>query len=121
MLLRAAGRAGVSLRPARNRRCSGETIPMRCRFVFGVVVVACARLASADPLYTVKDLGLVPGGTSSAANAINASGVVVGASAISNGTHLFRYSQGTLQDLGTFPGAEDTTPLSINLGGQIVG
>ena len=90
--------------------------------VFGVsAVLACAGGASADPLYTVRDLGVLPGAAESEATAINASGVVVGASATADGVHGFRYNGGIIQDLGKFPGAQDTAPASINAGGQIAG
>jgi len=94
---------------------------MRRKWLCAGVITACARGVLADPLYTVRDLGLLPGATASEATAINASGVVLGVWSTSDGTRAFRYDEGVLQDLGPFPGALDTMPVSINAAGQIAG
>ncbi len=72
--------------------------------------------------YTVTDLGTLPGGHSSGAQAINASGQVTGFADQANDsiTDVFRYSQGTLTDLGTLGGTTGEGR-SINSSGQIAG
>ena len=69
----------------------------------------------------VTDLGTLGGSTSSAA-AVNASGQVVGQSALpgDSSTHAFLYSGGSLHDLGTLGGGFSTAT-GINTSGQVVG
>ena len=70
--------------------------------------------------YQVIDLGTV-GYVSSQANAINASGQIVGwATDSENHTHAFLYSNGVMQDLGTLGGV-NSAAVGINTLGQIVG
>lgn len=70
----------------------------------------------------IRDLGTLPGGDYSSAFAINASGIVVGASNTSTSMHAFSWTltQG-LSDLGTLPGANASSALAINNQGQIAG
>ena len=73
----------------------------------------------------MQDLGTLPGGMNSAANAINNSGQVVGYSGNSSSPeHAFLYSVGTMQDLGTLSGGSTSCANAINnIGniGQVVG
>ena len=71
---------------------------------------------------TVKDLGTLPGGTSSSAEGINASGQVVGSSDRGDGlVHAFLYSNGIMTDLGALPGGATSYATGINDNGQIAG
>jgi probable HAF family extracellular repeat protein len=72
-----------------------------------------ARLAGAEILYTLKDLG--PGG----GNAVNDSGQVAGSA---NG-HAFLSGPngGPLQDLGTLPGGTGSSGFAVNASGQVAG
>ncbi len=66
------------------------------------------------------DLGTL-GGAGSCANAINASGEVVGwADTASGDEHAFRYSDGKMIDLGTLGGASSSAD-AINASGEVVG
>ncbi len=68
----------------------------------------------------MRDMGTL-GGTQSTANAINASGQVVGyASTTAGAQHAFRYTDGAMQDLGTLGGAFSYAN-GINSAGQVVG
>jgi probable HAF family extracellular repeat protein len=77
--------------------------------------------SAASTTYTIKDLGTLPGFTSSAAQDVNDSGEVVGYSYTPNGAyHAFLYSGGQMQDLGTL-GQPGSQAYSINDSGQVVG
>ena len=113
------GLTGISLRPVAAYDIGA--IEMRRNWIIGGLAVAASlRAAAADPLYTVRDLGLLPGATSAAATAINDAGVVVGSSVAADSSHIFRFD-GTLQDLGQFPDSSITSAAAINSAGQIVG
>ncbi len=71
----------------------------------------------------MTDLGTL-GGSTSGANAINASGQITGV-AYTNGTsnydHAFLYSNGKMTDLGTLGGQNVSVGTGINDSGQVVG
>jgi probable HAF family extracellular repeat protein len=86
--------------------------------------------------YTITDLGVLPGYSSSYASAVNNSGQVAGqlVGVAQKGdvpysrSHAFLYSQGVMADIGTLAGAYDNYPIcynsyacGINGAGQIVG
>lgn len=84
-----------------------------------VLCTLCASSANSQP-YHLTDLGTL-GGTTSSANAINATGQIVGESTLSNDTaaHAFLFSAGHMTDLGTLGGNSAAT--AINATGDIVG
>jgi probable HAF family extracellular repeat protein len=92
---------------------------------FCAALVVCGlltigRTASAQTLYTVLDLGVLPGDLSSSANGLNDLGQVVGISQSAGGaTRGFVYSGGTIVDVGSLGG--DTYANAINAGGSIAG
>ena len=81
------------------------------------------RQLLAPGIYTVTDLGTLPGGTGSYATGINNSGQVVGYSNISGvGDHAFFYSGGAMADLGAMiSGRTYSQATGINDSGQVVG
>jgi probable HAF family extracellular repeat protein len=63
----------------------------------------------------MRDLGTLPGGSSSTANAISSSGEVTGNSDTANASfHAFLYSNGMMHDLGTLPGGTFSGGNGIN-------
>ncbi len=72
---------------------------------------------------TITDIGVLPGDELSSANAISASGQVVGVSEKNLGVpHAsFLYSNGQMTDLGTLPGFTTSSANGINSSGQVVG
>ena len=76
----------------------------------GAALVLCGLVGgihpvSAQTLYSILDLGVLPGDFSSAANGLNDSGQVVGISQSSAGaTHGFLYSGGNMTDVGSLGG-----------------
>lgn len=86
-------------------------------------VLASASLAPAEAIYTLTDLGTLPGGYVTVPMAINNSGQVVGyAAPTSSGyDHAFLWTaSGGMQDLGTF-GGTSSRAYGINSIGQVVG
>ena len=65
----------------------------------------------------VRDLGTLPGDTSSEASAINNNGDVVGYSKGLRGIHAFLWTKAAgMQDLGVLPGGNTSRALGINEG-----
>jgi probable HAF family extracellular repeat protein len=71
----------------------------------------------------VTDLGVLPGGTTSEANAINDSGDVVGAGTTARGvTHAIFWRVGARpRDIGTLRGRRDSRARDVNRRGDVVG
>jgi probable HAF family extracellular repeat protein len=70
---------------------------------------------------TMTDLGTLSGGSQSGANAINATGEIVGWSNSANGTHAVAWIGSTLSDLGTLTGYNSSDALALDSTGRIVG
>ncbi|MDQ3930424.1 MAG: DUF3466 family protein [Chloroflexota bacterium] len=69
-----------------------------------------------------RDLGTLPGGTSTGAWAINDQGEVAGTGDTASGElHGFLYSKGEMIDLGTLPGGTESDARGINNRGEVVG
>lgn len=85
-------------------------------------IVAPAAMATDEP--EIVDLGVLPGGTSSFAEAINDQGHVVGSSDVGDTiSHAFLWRRGRMIDLGTLGGgpSDSSGATDINNRGQIVG
>ncbi|MBV8706634.1 MAG: hypothetical protein JO028_05565, partial [Acidobacteriaceae bacterium] len=93
---------------------------IRLGLILGALL-GCGSHLAADVLYSVTDLGTLGGGYAQA-NALNNTGQVTGASAISNSgpIHAFLYSNGQMIDLDTL-GNFGSNGRSINDAGQVVG
>jgi probable HAF family extracellular repeat protein len=68
-----------------------------------------------------KDLGTLPGGTWSSAEAINDRGQIVGLGDTPEGPRAFLWEKGEMRSLGTLPGGTNSQATGINARGQIVG
>ena len=70
----------------------------------------------------MEDLGTLPQGTVSSAEAVNNTGQIVGYADVSGkGLRLFLYDSTGMHDLGGLPDHPFTVPTSINDAGQVVG
>ncbi len=75
----------------------------------------------------VIDLGVIPGGYTSEASAVNVCAEVVGKGRLSHADppgwvwHAFYWTDGDMTDLGTLPGYNRSTANDINDAGQIIG
>jgi probable HAF family extracellular repeat protein len=88
-----------------------------------IAVLVFILLGSRSPAqeYTITDLGTL-GGETSEANAINASGQVVGAAAIETGQNrAFLWESGIIFNLGVLPGRSRSAARAINDAGVVVG
>ena len=72
---------------------------------------------------TMRDLGTLPGGKNSRAQAVSASGKVVGFAQVGKNRHAFLVDKngGAMRDLGTIPGKTDSAAYGISDAGIIVG
>ncbi|HTK77884.1 MAG TPA: PEP-CTERM sorting domain-containing protein, partial [Gemmataceae bacterium] len=83
-----------------------------------LAVVTGPAAARAQVIYTVTDLGVLPGAADSRATGINDAGQVVG----NSGNLAFRYTPAAgMVALGTLAGATDSSAAGINSSGQIAG
>lgn len=91
--------------------------------VAGLAVLLTAGLGgrpAAAQVYTVQDLGALPG-SESFASALNATGQVVGIVTAAGGhAHAVRWTQTGMQDLGTLGGSESSAS-SLNDAGEVAG
>ncbi len=92
-------------------------------FLLTFLPVSTQAFNQVDTRITITDLGLLPGGTSSVANAINDNGEVVGGADVANGDiHAFLWTaRNGMQDIGGLPGTNYASATDINLRGQVVG
>lgn len=93
-------------------------------WLFALAVGVIPVTASAQPLvYTIDDLGVLPGHTSTLAWGINESGDVVGWSNGPEGTRAFLFTDSAgMVELGQFPGVSNPTlARDINDAGVVVG
>src|SRR5262245_58486964 len=90
--------------------------------LFVVVAPAAARSASPAARYTIVELP-TPAGDTSAANAVNNAGTVVGAVTTANGlARATKWSaSGARTDLGVLPGGSSSVANGVNDAGQVAG
>jgi len=96
------------------------------RLIIGLVVAAVVGSAGhveADSfLYSVTDLGDLPGGeNSSEAFAINNSGQIVGMSGVANGSHAYLWQNGVMTDIGVPGDQHSSIAYDINDSGHVAG
>jgi len=101
-----------------SRKLHTRTLTMHNILLSGLLLVATASAQQ----YTVTDLGVLPGSSSSNGIAINASGQVVGMcdSAIPGEICGFLWTNGTMTHLGTLGGTVGQ-PYDINASARVVG
>lgn len=109
-------------------RSRGRSIMRLLSALAASVAVLLAAPALAAPVYTLTDIGDLPGGfNSSVARGLNNLGQVVGESSTTNAlgqtvNRGFLWSNGVMTNLGDLPGGGDTSiARGINDSGQIVG
>ncbi len=95
-----------------------RTISTILAAAFALIFPLFSQQARGAVMYTVTDLGTLPGDSSSWATGINNLGQVVGVSGPDN---AFIYSGGQMQKLGNLPGYDYSHPYAINISGQVVG
>ncbi|MBT2209526.1 hypothetical protein [Actinomadura sp. NEAU-AAG7] len=106
----------------------GDLLRSKSVFLVGFVAVATATIeppANAAPLpkWAIVNLGVLPGGNTSRATAVNDQGVIAGYSNTAKGTyHAVRWNPtGGITDLGLLPGGTYSYAHGINNRGEIVG
>jgi len=67
----------------------------------------------------LTNIGVLPGGSDSSAQAINARGDVTGLTSMPAGSHAFLYSGGRMRDLGVPPGYTDSAGVGISGRGEV--
>lgn len=93
--------------------------------IFLTIWLGCATTAQADPfVFTITNLGTLPGGSYSSATSINDSGQIVGVADTTTGTsrgdRAFLYNNGVMQNLGA-SGRSNSFASAINNSGQVTG
>jgi probable HAF family extracellular repeat protein len=84
-------------------------------------VVQLAVLPLSSAAVEIRDLGTLPGDTTSLANGVNDAGQVVGTSGDAVRSDAFLWQDGTMTALGSLPGFASSAALRLNGVGQIVG
>lgn len=103
-------------------RDSFRSAPRWGQLLVGGTFVLCAAVASAQTIYDVTDIGILPGGVSSEARAVNNQGVVVGVSdAGISWQRAFVWENGVLTELPGGPPNVRSWANDINDAGQIAG
>jgi probable HAF family extracellular repeat protein len=117
-------RRGRTVRWSRRHRCTQAALALLVvALLSGLVEVPVASAVEAPREREIIDLGTLPGGRTSTANAINDHGHVVGDSETEDLVrHAFLWRRGRMIDLGTLGGSLDSSgAVDINNHGQIVG
>lgn len=91
--------------------------------VIGAATVECLESRTLLTVaYKVLDLGVLPGGTTSAAYGLNQAGAVVGNATAANGvTHGFKFINGKMTDLGNPLSSVVSHGYAINAKGDVTG
>ncbi len=105
---------------------SGNSINTSGQVAGNAFTAATREVAALFSTGEVRDLGIVPGANSSAANGIAGYGRTTGSlqffgTSILSYDHAFLYSAGKMKDIGTLPGDSSSDGNAINDSGQITG
>jgi probable HAF family extracellular repeat protein len=89
---------------------------------FSVYAVISPSFVGTGPIYTVTDLGVLPGDAGSTPSGISSNGQVCGVSVSAAGAlHAFLWANGTMTNLGARPGDIDAKAQGVNASGAAVG
>ncbi len=90
--------------------------------VVGEALFTQSRHAFLYEDHLLRDLGLLPGGTSSAATAVNSFGEIAGTADNADGVYVaFLFRHGNMISLGTLPGGTGSGAAGINNWGDVTG
>jgi probable HAF family extracellular repeat protein len=94
---------------------------MRWTFVQALAAALAALPALAAPIYTITDLGILPGNSASYGLGLNSLGQIAGYSSTPAGDRAFYWNGVNMVDVGVLPAGTTSYGYAINTAGHVVG